>query len=216
MERKDETYSLMAYAAGFLQETQRRGQRRCPSKYGILTAKFHLLGAPLKPLRLWSAYRPCKACSLLCPKANPPLGPRQGRTIAEQSSASRPVCWLAGPWQGPSRGLFCHQGGIRTKSRLTAAFRILGMGGLAESVSILPPSSPKAMERHRKYISIWDVFRQWQKPPFVCPRASAPVFDFNAVLLNTNIVEKCVSTWDTLNPLYFTSGWYRLQSAQHR
>ena len=46
MERKDETYSLMAYAAGFLQETQRRGQRRCPSKYGILTAKFHLLGAP--------------------------------------------------------------------------------------------------------------------------------------------------------------------------
>lgn len=44
MERKDETYSLMAYAAGFLQETQRRGQRRCPSKYGILTAKFHLLG----------------------------------------------------------------------------------------------------------------------------------------------------------------------------
>lgn len=92
MERKDETYSLMAYATGFLQETQRRGQRRCPSKYGILTAKFHLLGAPLKPLRLWSAYRPCKACSPLCPKANPPLGPRQGRTIAEQSSASRPVC----------------------------------------------------------------------------------------------------------------------------
>lgn len=52
MERKDETYSLMAYAAGFLQETQRRGQRRCPSKYGILTAKFHLLGAqPLIPRR---------------------------------------------------------------------------------------------------------------------------------------------------------------------
>ena len=96
MERKDETYSLMAYAAGFLQETQRRGQRRCPSKYGILTAKFHLLGAPLKPLRLWSAYRPCKACSPLCPKANPPLGPRQGRTIAEQSSASQPASLLTG------------------------------------------------------------------------------------------------------------------------
>ena len=48
MEYEDKTYSLMSNTAGFLQETQRRGQRRCPSKYGILTAKFHLLGEPPK------------------------------------------------------------------------------------------------------------------------------------------------------------------------
>lgn len=68
MERKDETYSLMAYAAGFLQETQRRGQRRCPSKYGILTAKFHLLGAPPKTPPFVERIPPLQSVFPLVPK----------------------------------------------------------------------------------------------------------------------------------------------------
>ena len=68
MERKDETYSLMAYAAGFLQETQRRGQRRCPSKYGILTAKFHLLGEPPKPPPSVERIPPLQSVFPLVPK----------------------------------------------------------------------------------------------------------------------------------------------------
>ena len=75
---------------------QRRLQRRCHSKYGILTAKFHLLGAPpLIPLPPGNLLR-FEANSIfghkrgwsqsgtfpLPTKGNPPFVPRQGRASA--------------------------------------------------------------------------------------------------------------------------------------
>ena len=89
----------------------------CPSKYGLLTAKAHLLGAtaPKTPndwkrvsmrLNLRHNYSTNKintvgknvlvGCSPLG-ENNPAPVPRQGRMIATQSCASRPVCGLAGP-----------------------------------------------------------------------------------------------------------------------
>ena len=56
--------------------------------------------------------------------------------------SNRPRVGQSTDWPDLDRGrpadCFVSKGGIRTKSRLTAAFTILGMSGLAESVSIPP------------------------------------------------------------------------------
>lgn len=89
---------------------QRRLWRRCNSKYGILTAKFHLLGAPPlippkvnKTMEWHTAIEPEKRA--LCAECSPfedesvirrPLPVKAARLLS-QSCASRPVCGLAGP-----------------------------------------------------------------------------------------------------------------------
>ena len=75
---------------------QRRLRHRCHSKYGILTAKFHLLGVPpLIPLPPGNLLRfeansilgskrgwPQSGTFPLPTKGNPPFVPRQGRAAA--------------------------------------------------------------------------------------------------------------------------------------
>ncbi len=89
---------------------QRRLWRRCNSKYGILTAKFHLLGAvPLTPPKVnktmeWhTAIEPEKRA--LCVECSPfedesvihrPLPVKAARLLS-QSCGSRSVCGLAEP-----------------------------------------------------------------------------------------------------------------------
>lgn len=90
---------------------QRRRRRRCHSKYGILTAKFHLLGTPpLIPLHPetcpdWGQVlplterenRPAVGCSPYPQSVIRRSSPvKAGRRLAPPP-ASRPVCGLAGP-----------------------------------------------------------------------------------------------------------------------